>query len=102
MEDMKYYFYEYIWVDGEHEYYSSAVISCHESEDVEKLINEKILARMWGDAIKKEGDYYYSPDMDIAVSLRGMKEVSKTEFNVLKQFLIYYTFMPEPEKIIFT
>jgi len=102
MRKMKYYYYSYVFRDGENSYYKDAVVSCHESDDVEEIINKYILADMWGDATEKDGDIFYSPTGEVAVRLSTIKEIPKSHYDVLKQYLHHDEIKPEPEKVEFT
>ena len=99
---LTYHFYTYNWHNGEHVYETQAVLSCGEFEDVEKLVNKHILSDMWGNDTQHEGIYHSSPDGDVAVSFNYSREITKRDYDVLKQFLRHLRIEPKDEKVTFT
>jgi len=98
--DVKYWFFDYTVKDGEAEYTYDGVIETVEGEDVKEQINKRWLANFFGDETELEDGYYWDEFHERAVGLSSVREIPKSDFDVLKKYLNYIPLEVTPEKVV--
>lgn len=102
----KYYYVVSEFRDGDREYQSPDVLECKdENEDPKKAMIELCLSKMWeNETIKDEDDEgtFWSPDREVCIYFNGAREITKKQFDVLKDFLCVVTSESKKEKVTFT